>query len=343
MMGRRIFVVVALAAVSVFVAPAAGAASRPLAQAVYKGNLTSLEVTPDGTGVRVYGLPVKQKCNGATPTNLGDYTSSPLGPFEVKKNGSFTNRAPKGTIKNGLTIDGQFKGNKVTGTIKAAAFKDTAKDFDCKKFSGKFSATRVKGTGYKPGNVIARDDFSDPNSGFDVFNTTNGFSEYLQDGRYRLGLRGSAAVAGLRLRPANLYNADVEVDALTFGGDPTDEVGPLCQAVDPVTFIAGFVQQNGIAKIVEYAGGNVLQRSDAVQLPATALKTGQGAKNTLRLVCRALSGEQTDVELFVNGESAVKTTINSQNKGQTGLAISGGGNGTDYNFTRYEVRYPKPE
>jgi hypothetical protein len=319
-------------------APAASAASGAavLPQAEYRGKDTELQITADGGGVLVLALPVKQKCKGVTPTNLGDFGPSGLGPFTVKKNGSFGNDPGAD-----LEIKGRFKGKKVAGTIKAAAFEDPAKDFDCQKYSGRFSAKLVKGTGLKPGKVLARDDFSDPNSGFGESNTTNGFSEYLDDGRYRIGLRGSTTLSALRETPDALASVEVEAEVLTFGGEPLDEVGLACQAIDAQNFIVGFVQQDGLAKLVRFEGGSVIERSEEVQLPDGVLKSGQGAKNELRLTCRATQGERTDLDLYVNGELAVSATSNSQTEGRTGFSVSGAGNGTDYNFTRYEARIPK--
>ncbi len=332
---------VALSALAVALfAPAASAGDGPpvLPEAQYRGKGTELSITPTGTHVLFFALPIDQQCKGPTPTNLGDFEPIGLGPFEIKADGSFSNA--DADFDGGTRVKGRFKGKKVTGTVVADAFKDPAKDFDCQKFSGKFSAKLVKGTGLEPGKVLARDDFSDPDSGFEVFNTPNGFGEYLDDGRYRIGLRGPALVAGLRDQPDDLSTVEVEADILTFGGEPTDEVGLACQAIDAVTFIVGLVQQSGAARLLRYEDGEIVEQTESVQLPDGLVKSGQGAANELRLVCRA-SGGETEIELWVNGEKATSAISASLNRGRTGITAAGSGNGTDYNMTRYVVRIPE--
>ena len=323
---------------AVFAIPASAAKGPPvLPEAVYKGKGTKLQISSDGGSVTVFALPEHNKCKGKTPTNLGDYAPTGLGPFPIAANGSFSNRS---TSSDAFSLKGRFKGTAVSGTLRSSGFKDTAKGFDCADFSGAFSANLVKGTGLKPGKVLARDDFSNPKSGFDVFNTTNGFSEYLKDKRFRVGLRGNAGVTALRAKPANLATAEVDVTVFTFGGEPGDEVGLVCQAIDPQNFLAGYVTQNGTVRFARYVAGARAEASTPASLPAGTVKTGQGARNDLRLVCAPQSDGATRVDLFVNGSSKFATSSKTL-KGATGISVFGNGNGTDYNFTNYVVRVPK--
>ena len=335
---------VALALLAVaMLTPTAHAGGKPpvLPSAEYRGKGTELVITPTGTHVTFYALPIDQKCKGKTPTNLGEFTVVGFGPFEIDADGRFSN-ADDADFSD-THVKGRFKGKKVTGTVVADAFEDPAKGFDCQKFSGKFSAKLVKGTGLEPGKVLARDDFTDPQSGFEEFNTTNGFGEYLDDGRYRIGLRGPATVTGLRAEPDGVSTVEVEADIFTFGGESTDQVGLVCQAADAQSFLAGFVRQDGMVELLRYDSGEIVERAESVQLPDGVLKTGQGAANELRLVCRSLSASpaETDIELWVNGEQAITAISASSRGGRTGITVAGGGNGTDYNITRYVVRIPE--
>lgn len=343
MLSRRVFTVIVLAAIATgVVAPSAlaGKAGPPvLPKAEYKGKDTAMVITDIDNNVVINKLPVNQECKTKTPTNLGDFSTSGLGPFPIEDDGSFTSGGGGG--EGAITVKGKFKGNKVTGTLTAGAFKDPAKDFDCAKYSGKFAAKLVKGTGQKPGQVYERDDFSDPDSGFAVFNITNAFSEYLPDDRFRVGLRAPTTVAALRDTPDALTTVEVEVDTLTFGGEAGDTVGVVCQAVDSLNFTTGKISQAGEVEFIRYEEGSAVERSTPEQVPAGLLKTGSGAKNTLELTCQAITGFKTDLTLKVNGEVVTSAISASQLEGKTGVSVSGSGAGTDYNFTSYEARVPK--
>lgn len=142
--GRACFVVLALGGASA-VSGAAGAAAAPkvVPGASYEAKGTKVAVDAAGTSVTVLKLPVHAKCKGAAPSNEGDYGSPGLGPFPIAANGTFTNIA-KGS-KPGSTqavIKGKFAGAKVTGTVVEPAFRD--KGFDCARFTGSWSASRVR-------------------------------------------------------------------------------------------------------------------------------------------------------------------------------------------------------
>ncbi|MSO79871.1 MAG: hypothetical protein EXQ79_09750 [Acidimicrobiia bacterium] len=311
------------------------AASSVIPQAEYRAKDAKLTISADGRSFQVFALPVKQECKDPTPANLGDYPSG-LGPFSLDADGSFEFSSP-----GGLGLEGKFTAKKVTGTVTASAFKDPTKDFDCAKYTGRFSARFVKGSGQKPGKIIASDDFSDVDSGFKEFNTTNAFAQYLIDDRYRVGLQGQTGIASPRAEPTGLTSVDIESQTLTYGGDPTDEVGLVCQAVDFDTFTVGTISQNGAAQLFRYEDGVIVERSSEKQAPAGVLNTGLGAKNTLKLVCRPDGDGGTSLELFVNGESVAEAISAVANAGQTGVFVSGSGNGTDYNFSNFIVRVPK--
>lgn len=322
--------------------PVAAASASPLPGAEYRGKGTALAITDAGNAVTISELPVRQPCKGRTPTNARDYGDPGLGPFTIEADGSFSNGGETSKIKGTPIIKGRFRAKKVTGTIKEFAFKDSAKGFDCSKWSGAFSAKLVKGTGQRPGAVLATDDFSDPTSGFEVYNETDIYAEYLPDARFRAGVRAPASAIALRAEPGDLASVEVEADTLTFGSEPTSSVGLVCQAIPAARdFTVGFVNSDSTAQIYRYQGGEIVQESTAGTLAAGVWKTGTGAKNTLDLVCRVMSGGGTEVVLEVNGSEAASMTSASARPGQTGVMVSGSSVATEYNFTRFEVRVPK--
>jgi len=277
---------------------------------------------------------VKVKCKGRTPTNLGE----DLGPFEIEKNGSFDN----GGKKPDVVVKGKFSadGKKVTGTLEEPAFKDKAKGFDCPAYKTSYSAKLVKGTGALPGDTLAEDDFSDADSGFDTFNSQNSFGEYLDDGRYRLGLRGPGASYSYRDDPVTSF-VEVAATVRWYGNDEQDAAGLACQG-DGGSFTVGFVRGNGQVELKRYEDGKIAESASPTTLPAGVLKAGQGEPNDLVLTCVPHPEDNTtSVTLEVNGEVAGKARSSSAIEGKTGFFVEDQVGGTDFNFEDYVASVPE--
>lgn len=321
----------------------AGAASAPkvVPSASYVATGTKLVVDAAGTAVTMLQLPVHAKCKGAAPSNEGDYGSSGLGPFPITANGTFTNIA-KGS-KPGATqavIKGKFAGARVTGTVVEPAFKD--KGFDCARFTGSWSATRVAGTGdtTKAGATYVTDDFSKPDSGFDAFNQTAAYAEYLTDGRFRIGTRQPAGIASFRAQPTTA-SADVAVTTGFTGGSAGDGAGLACVGTSPTTYIAGYVALDGQAHLVRYANGHVVESAPAADLPPGLLKSGEQAQNTLRLVCAPGTGTgTTKVTLSLNGTKVADAVSTVAGAGKVGLFVNGDSGASEFTFSRFSVKKP---
>lgn len=345
-MSRLVGVACVVAAVSVGFASPAGAASSPKAipGASYQGKGTELAVDAAGKLVTVQQLPVKPVCKGSAPSNEGDYGSSGLGPFTIAADGSFTN-IPKGQKpgKTQTVVKGRFSGAKVSGTVVESAFKDEAKGFDCKAFSGSWSATRVAGTGdtTKPGAAYAKDDFSNAKSGFEVFNEQESYAEYLSDGRFRIGTRAPVAVTSLRAQPS-VGSADVSVTTGTVMASGVDGAGLVCDATDNTAYLAGFVSQDGSAFLSRYANGTQVERADPASLPAGLLKSGEGASNTVRLVCEPGSASgTTEATLYLNGTKVASASSRSVNAGKVGVLVNSNSGASQFTFDDFVVKKPR--
>ena len=341
----RLVVASGLVTASFAVGGAAAAKVSLPVDATYRGKGTQLTTSADGTSVHIDTIPVLPKCKPrpdgpARPTNLGQ----DLGPFPLQANGSFTNgQKPKGLTDGQVYIAGRFSsdGSKVTGTVVAAVFNDPSKNFHCQAFKGSFSATLVKGTGGKPGEVLARDDFSNKKSGFDVFNTQNSFSEYLPDHRFRIGLRGGGIAVALRKQPIAGV-VEVHATVLWFGTDAKDTFGLVCGATDPTSFDAGLIRMDGQAVLARYTNAQIFEASNPVTLPAGLLKTAKGDANEITLTCIPdANGTETHVALTLNGQVVLRARSSAVNKGKAGLFAGGVAGGTDFNYEKYHVSIPK--
>lgn len=323
---------------------AAGAASAPKAVpgATYQGAGTELTVDASGTTVRVLALPVHAKCKGKAPTNEGDYSPSGLGPFTIAADGTFTNVA-KGD-EPGATqsvIKGRFAGAKVSGTIVEPAFED--KGFDCARYRGAWKASRVKGSGdtTAPGAAYAKDDFSDAKSGFDTFNESGAYAEYLSDSRFRIGTRVPTAVASLRAQPTTAA-ADAAVTTGYTAGAAGDGAGLACLGSDATTFLAGYVSVDGYAYLVHYSGGDVVESREAQALPAGLLRTGPQSQNDVRLVCTpSPNADHTNLSLSLNGTEVSNAEASIGGTGRVGVFVASSSGTSEFTFSDFVVRKPK--
>ncbi len=348
---RDLGVLCTVVLVGIASAAPAGAATEPkrlkppFAGAQYSGKGTELEIDSVGKAVRIFALPITTKCKTATPTNLGDFGSSGLGPFTLAADGSFSNIRGSAALPSQTVINGRFQGAKVTGTIKDPAFVDEVKGFDCPEFNGKFTATYVKGSGdaVAPGATLVSDDFSDPKSGFATFNIAEGYAEYLKDSRFRIGAWAPSAsrvpLVSLRTEPKRA-DADVTVTTLTFAGGTNDVMGVACQATGATSFVTGLVSmhEGGFATVIRYSNGVPTVLGQAA-LPPGLLKTGSGAQNMVRLVCKPSTTVTSRFDLSLNGTQLVSASGPSA-EGQTGLAVGSGSGSTEINFKDFEVVKP---
>jgi hypothetical protein len=346
---RRWFVVMGSIALAFAVVSAAagpsGAATAPkvVPGATYSSTGTNLVVDVGGTSVRVVSLPVHAKCKAGAPSNEGDYGATGLGPFPIKDDGSFTNVA-KGQ-KAGATqtvVRGRFAGATVSGTVVEPALHD--KGFDCAKFTGTWKAKRVTGTGdtTKAGAAYAKDDFSDPDSGFGVFNADDSYGEYLQDGRFRIGTRHPASAVSFRETPVTA-TADITVTTGFTSGSGSDGAGLACLGTGPTSFVAGFVGLDGTAGLLRYADNQVAEQAPDRKVPDGLLKTGDQAQNDLRMTCSTSPDDpnRTDVHLFLNGKEVASASASIGGAGKVGLYVSGGSGASEFTFSKFEVRKPK--
>lgn len=339
-------VVACLAAVGVpSAAPsAAGAATTPSVRAIpsaeYEAGDTLLRVDPTGRTVRVLQLPWGGTCTGPVPTNMSDYGPTGLGPFRIAANGSFATDTSGPNAAALTVVRGRFAKTRVSGSVSIPAFRDEAKGFDCAAYKGQWKATRTPGTGdtTKPGATYADDDFSDSTSGFSTYNLAAAYAEYLPDARFRIGMRSPGLAASLRATPVTATVA-VSVKSLTVAATGIDGAGLVCEGTGPTTFISGFVSQTGTAFISRYVRGIEVESPSATPIPKDLLKTGEGVRNDLGLICVPGSVEgTTSVTLTLNGTKVAQGTVRSLVPGTVGVIVNGASGTTQFVFDDFRAK-----
>jgi len=187
-----------------------------------------------------------------------------------------------------------------------------------------------------PGDkVLFADDFSDPNSGWDVRETANGATDY-RDGRYFI--RVDTPKFQLWSSPGQPFEGDVIVEAIAglASGPEENEMGVFCRYQDRQNFVYGSIGTDGYYAIVEIkddessilTGDGKFQQSDAIPIGSETY--------FIQLACQ---GNQ--YTLFVNGEEIDSATSSAFTGGDVGvLAGAFDQGGVEVLFDDFRVTAP---
>ena len=201
----------------------------------------------------------------------------------------------------------------------------------------------VKGTGdaTKAGAVYAKDDFSKPKSGFEVYDDPGAYAEYLPDSRFRIGTLQPTGATSLRKEPKTA-TADISVTTGFTTGSAGDGAGLACLGSDATTFIAGYVSVDGYAYLVRYAAGDVAESATPKALPEGLLRAGDQAQNEVRLVCEpSTDSAHTNLYLYLNGTEVSNAEAGAGGAGQVGLFVASNSGTSEFTFSDFSVRKPK--
>ncbi|NTU61894.1 MAG: hypothetical protein HGB05_00480 [Chloroflexi bacterium] len=161
--------------------------------------------------------------------------------------------------------------------------------------------------------VLYADDFSDPNSGWDVRSTDNGSSGY-RAGRYFIRIESPKyqlwSTTGQDLK------GDVVVDvvAAVAGGPEENEMGVLCRYQDKQNFVYGSVGSDGFYAIVEVANNDSTILTGEGKFQQSAAIPRGSETYIIRLAC-----EGDRYTLFVNGEQIDSASSSAFSGGDVGL------------------------
>ncbi|HEX5506223.1 MAG TPA: hypothetical protein VFW96_26630 [Thermomicrobiales bacterium] len=188
-------------------------------------------------------------------------------------------------------------------------------------------------------NVILKDDFSNPNSGWDQGQFPSGDSIAYANGGYRFTLsQPHKALVASNSKLANLTDTRVEVDATRIGGPDDNLFGILCRATDSGDFYVAAISSGGeIAGLGDFVLLKVKndQTTVLVEGADSAIHTG-GATNRIRFDCVGNS-----LTLYVNGQRVAGVQDGDLTSGEVALtAVSDNTPGVAIRFDNFAATKP---
>ena len=183
-------------------------------------------------------------------------------------------------------------------------------------------------------DVVMEDDFSDPDSGWEHYNHSDGVLDYEQGG-YRMLVNSPENIYWVN---AGLEKTDVilEVDSSFLDGPEHNWFGVICrldiETNEYYLFAISSEGYYGIAKIVD---SEIQWIQKEIETPGTMIQTGQ-MLNTIRASC---IGNQ--LTLVVNSEETLTVIDEDLEFGDIGLAVATLGEpGVDILFDNLTVLQP---
>lgn len=184
-----------------------------------------------------------------------------------------------------------------------------------------------------PPDVLFKDDFSDPSSGWDQVDSSDGMTDY-ENGYYRILVNSEDtdvwANPGL-----HFTNVVVEVDATKAGGSDDNDFGVICRYQDVNNFYFFIISSDGyygVGKIVD--GEQSIIGTDQLY-PDDSIRQGN-TTNHLKADCVG-----SHLVLHVNGTKITDVEDDTFSDGDVGLlAGTFSEPGTDIHFDNFVVKKP---
>jgi hypothetical protein len=184
-----------------------------------------------------------------------------------------------------------------------------------------------------PDTVLFQDDFSDPRSGWDQVEQSDGITDYA-DGVYRIFV--NKINTDIWSNP-NLDFGDVrvEVDATKVGGSDNNDFGVICRYQDPENYYFFIASSDGYYGIGRFIGGKQELIGADSMLPSEVIKQGDST-NHLRADCIG-----SKLSLYVNNKFLTQVEDTAIASGDVGLmAGSLDSPGVDIHFDNFKVLKP---
>jgi hypothetical protein len=184
------------------------------------------------------------------------------------------------------------------------------------------------------GNVLFKDDFSDPSSGWETWSEPSGSMVAYQNGGLRIFIAEKQfdywSRPGKRMEDVHL-----EVDVIKLGGPDDNDFGLICRYQDRDNFYAFLASSDGYAGILKVKEGkyNILTGTQMTYSEAI----GKGAtQNHLRADCNG-----STLSLSANGKKILDVQDTDFKTGEIGLiAGTGDTGGADLYFDNFWAYKP---
>ncbi len=184
-----------------------------------------------------------------------------------------------------------------------------------------------------PPDVLFQDDFSDPSSGWDQIDTTDGSVGYV-DGQYRIFV--DVPNTDIWANPGlDFADTVIEVEATKAAGSDDNDLGIICRYQDLANYYFLIISSDGFYAIGKTVDGfQELIGLENMEF-SEYIKTGD-TTNQMRADCVG-----STLRLLVNGNELLTVTDDSFSSGDVGL-LAGTFEipGTDIRFDNFVVRTP---
>jgi len=183
------------------------------------------------------------------------------------------------------------------------------------------------------GDIMFRDDFSDPGSGWNRVSSPTGDTEY-DDGVYRVFVK--EANTDIWSKPGQYFgDTIIEVEAFKVGGERDNRFGVICRATGTDSFYTFIISSDGFFGIGKVEEQNYELLGAEALMPSEDIQKGS-ALNHIRAEC---IGET--LTLYVNGHKIAEVRDSEFAAGDVGL-IAGTYDvpGTDIRFDNFIVIKP---
>jgi len=182
-------------------------------------------------------------------------------------------------------------------------------------------------------NVLFQDDFSDPSSGWDQIEVSDGITDY-ENGYYRMKV--NTEESDIWANPGlNFTDVVVEVDAVKVAGPDDNDLGIICRYQDISNFYFLIISSDGYYGIGKVFNGEQELIGMDQMYPDEAIKQGNST-NHIKADCVG-----SRLVLHANGTKVADVEDSSFSSGDVGL-IAGtfAEAGTDIHFDNFVVKNP---
>jgi len=162
------------------------------------------------------------------------------------------------------------------------------------------------------GNVLYKDDFSDPSSGWETWSEPSGSMVAYQNGGLRIYI--AEKQFDYWSRPGKrVSDVHMEVDVIKLGGPDDNDFGFICRYQDRDNFYAFLASSDGYAGILKVKDGQYNIISGAEMTYSESIRKG-GTQNHLRADCNG-----ADLSLSANGQKILNVQDQDFKTGEIGL------------------------
>jgi hypothetical protein len=184
------------------------------------------------------------------------------------------------------------------------------------------------------GNVLFKDDFSDPSSGWETWSEPSGSMVAYQNGGLRIFI--AEKQFDYWSRPGKrVSDVHMEVDVIKLGGPDDNDFGFICRYQDRDNFYAFLASSDGYAGILKVKDGQYNIISGTQMVYSESLRKG-ATQNHLRADCNGPS-----LSLSANGQKILAIQDQDFKTGEIGLiAGTGDTGGADLYFDNFWAYKP---